>query len=450
MTVPSDQSPAQSSDQSPAQSSAQSPARPARAHIEDLAGYVVGSPDPYHAVAEAGRRLTAAGFTQLDETAAWELGPGGWFVIRDGSLIAWRLGEDVRPGTGWRIIGSHTDSPTFKVKPRPDIRTADGWQQVGVEIYGSPLLNSWLDRELGLAGRLVIDDGGAIRTELVRTGPIMRIPQLAPHLDRGVNDNGLKLDRQQHTAPVWGVGRPDRSVLGELAELAGVERDRVLGFDVTAYDTAAPAIFGAADEFLAAGRLDNLSSVHAGLTALIDAEPGASIPVLAAFDHEEVGSSTRSGAAGPLLADVLHRIGAAIGAADQDHHRALAGSICLSADTGHAVHPNYPAHHDPQHRPLLNEGPLLKINAVQRYATDAVGTAAWRRACATAGVQTQEFVSSNAIPCGTTIGPMTATRLGITTVDVGIPLLSMHSVRELAGTADAYDLSRAMRAFLSA
>jgi aspartyl aminopeptidase len=422
----------------------------ARAHIEDLGEYVDSSPGPFHAVAEAGRRLTTAGFTELDETAAWDLPPGGYFVIRDGSLVAWRLPEDVGPGTGWRIIGSHTDSPTFKLKPRPDIRTGDGWQQVGVEVYGSPLLNSWLDRELGLAGRLVIKDGARIRTELVRTGPIMRIPQLAPHLDRGVNDNGLKLDRQQHTAPVWGVGRPDRSILGHLAELAGVDRDHVLGYDVTAYDAAAPAIFGAAEEFLACARLDNLGSVHAGLVALIDSRPGSYIPVLAAFDHEEVGSSTRSGAAGPILADVLSRVGAALGYDSQDQLRALAGSICLSADAGHAVHPNYPGHHDPQNRPMLNGGPLLKINAAQRYATDAVGTAIWLQACAAAGVRTQEFVSNNAIPCGTTIGPMTATRLGITTVDVGIPLLSMHSVRELAGTEDAYDLSRAMREFLSA
>lgn len=421
----------------------------AHAHTTDLADYVVASPTAYHAVAEAGRRLTEAGFTQLDESESWQLGPGGYFVIRDGSLVAWRIGADVAPAAGFRIVGSHTDSPTFKLKPHPDVRTPDGWQQVGVEIYGGPLLNSWLDRELGLAGRLVIADGDDLGVELIKSGPIMRIPQLAPHLDRSVNDTGVKLDRQQHTLPVWGVSRPDRSILDHLAGLAGVDQDQVLGYDITAYDVQPPEIFGADQEFFASGRLDNLSSVHAGLIALQEAEVGAYIPVLAAFDHEEVGSATPSGAAGPVLENVLERIGLAIGAQGPDHLRSLAESVCLSADTGHAVHPNYPGHHDPQNRPLLNAGPLLKINAVQRYATDAVGTAVWRRACAAAGVRSQDFVSNNAVPCGSTIGPITATRLGITTVDVGAPLLSMHSARELAGVDDCYALSRAMSAFFA-
>ncbi|HEY9293012.1 MAG TPA: M18 family aminopeptidase [Microlunatus sp.] len=426
----------------------------ARTHTEDLAAFVVASPTPYHAVAEAARRLTAAGFSELDETATWELSAGGYFIIRDGSLVAWRIPAGATAGTGYRIVGSHTDTPTFKLKPRPDIRTADGWQQLGVEIYGGPLLNTWMDRDLGLAGRLVIADGdrsdpGSIKTVLVKTGAIMRIPELAPHLDRSVNE-ALKLDRQQHTAPIWGVSRPDRSILDHLAELAGADRDQLLGFDVTAYDTASPAIIGLDGEFFASGRLDNLSSVHASLAALEQADPGDHIPVLAAFDHEEAGSATPSGAAGPILESVLERISSALGAAGQDHLRALAASICLSSDTGHAVNPNYPGHHDPQHRPVLNGGPLLKVNAVQRYATDAVGTAVWRLACAAAGVPTQEFVSNNAVPCGSTIGPITATRIGITTVDVGAPLLGMHSARELAGVQDLYALSRVMRAFLAA
>lgn len=417
-------------------------------HIGDLASFVTSSPTAYHAVAEAGRRLTEAGFTRLDESQSWTLDPGGYFVIRDGSLVAWRIPERVEAAIGFRIVGSHTDSPTFKLKPHPDT-TADGWQQVGVEIYGGPLLNSWLDRELGLAGRLVITDDNGIRTELVQTGPIMRIPQLAPHLDRSVNDQGLKLDRQQHTLPVWGIGRPDRCVIDHLAQLASVGPEQVVGTDVVAYDTNAPSRFGVDQEFFASGRLDNLSSVHAGLTALLKSDAGDAIPMLAAFDHEEVGSGSTAGAAGPILADILARITAATGSGVDDHHRSLARSVCVSADTGHAVHPNYPGHHDPQNRPLLNAGPLLKINANQRYATDGVGAAIWRRACAAAGVPTQEFVSNNAVPCGSTIGPITATRLGITTVDVGIPLLSMHSARELAGRDDPYAIMAAMRAFLT-
>ena len=413
------------------------------AHAQDLIDYVASSPTSFHAAAEAGRRLSAAGFTRQDEAAEWDPSPGARFLIRDGSLLAWRIPVGASSTTGFRIVGAHTDSPTFKLKPRPDFTSA-GWQQLGVEVYGGPLLNSWLDRELGLAGRLVTRDR---EVRLVRTEAIMRLPQLAVHLDRSVNEDGVKLDRQAHLSPIWGLGDPSAEILDHLAELAGVESADVLGYDIVAFDTASGAVFGSRDEFLACGRLDNLSSVHAGLQALEQAPEGDHIEVLAAFDHEEIGSSSRSGAAGPILADTLTRIGAGLGARPEEHHRALATSICLSADAGHAVHPNYASRHDPQVRPLLNGGPLLKLNANQRYATDAIGTGIWRRACETAGVPTQEFVSNNTIPCGSTIGPITATRLGITTIDVGVPLLSMHSVRELAGVEDPYALSLAMGAF---
>ncbi|GAA3639739.1 M18 family aminopeptidase [Microlunatus ginsengisoli] len=412
-------------------------------HAHDLCDFVGASPSPYHAAAELSRRLAGAGFVQQREVDPWAAGSG--FVVRDGAVIAWRLPADAAPTTPFRIVGAHTDSPTFKLKPRPDLANA-GWQQLGVEVYGGPLLNSWLDRELGLAGRLVLISG---EHRLVRTEAIMRIPQLAIHLDRGVNDEGLKLDKQQHLSPVWGVDRRDLRILSHLAETVGVVADDVAGWDVVAFDTAAPAIFGTGQEFLASARLDNLSGVHAGLSALIEAPAAGAITVLAAFDHEEVGSETRSGAAGPFLADVLGRISYALGAGPDERRRALAGSVCLSIDAGHAVHPNYAGRHDPANHPLLGGGPLLKLNANQRYATDAVGAALWRRACRTAGVDTQEFVSNNAIPCGSTIGPITATRLGIRTVDVGLPLLSMHSARELAGTADPLALARGAAAFLA-
>jgi len=412
-------------------------------HVRDLGEFVVASPSSFHAVDEAARRLAAAGFVAQDEKDEWDASPGGHFVVRDGAVIAWRVPGGAGPTTGFRVVGAHTDSPTVKLKPAPDL-TAYGWQQLGVEIYGSPLLNSWLDRELGLAGRLVLSDG---HSRLVRTGAILRIPQLAVHLDRGVNDEGLQLNKQAHTAPVWSVGHPELSILDHLAQLVGGQGRDVLGYDVVVYDTAAPAVFGPHQEFFAAGRLDNLNSVHAGLTALISAEPGPHIQVLAAFDHEEVGSGSRSGASGPILSDVLGRISASLGASIDQWHRSLARSWCLSADAGHAVHPNYPGRHDPANLPVLNAGPLLKINANQRYATDGPGAALWRRVCAEAGVQTQEFVSNNNVPCGSTIGPLTATRLGIPTVDIGIPLLSMHSARELAGVEDPYALARAAAVF---
>src|SRR5512132_348518 len=414
-------------------------------HVADLAAFVEASPSPYHAVAEGARRLEAVGFAAQDESAEWNSEPGGHYVVRDGALVAWRIPDAARSFMPFRILGSHTDSTGFTLKPRPDTG-GYGWQQLGVEIYGAPLLNSWLDRELGLAGRLVLADGSTL---LVRTEAIMRIPQLAIHLDRSVNDEGLKLDKQTHTVPVWSVGHQGIQVLDHVAQAAGCSAGDLDGYDLRTYDTAAPAIFGPHQEFLASGQLDNLSSMHASIVALINATESDVIQMVAAFDHEELGSASRSGASGPLLVDILTRISAGLGATIDERHRSLAQSFCLSADTGHAIHPNYPGRHDPVNQPLLNSGPLCKINANQRYATDGKGAALWRRICRSAGIQTQEFVSNNAVPCGSTIGPLTATRLGIATVDVGIPLLSMHSARELAGTEDPLALTRAMELFLT-
>jgi aspartyl aminopeptidase len=413
-------------------------------HVSDLAAFVEASPSSHHAAAEGARRLALEGFAAQQESAPWSSEPGGHYVIRDGALIAWRIPNAPRSFMPFRILGSHTDSPGFTLKPRPD-RNGYGWQQLGIEIYGAPLLNSWLDRDLGLAGRLVLSDGS---TQLVRTEAIMRIPQLAIHLDRSVNDEGLKLDKQLHTAPVWSVGHPGIQVLDHVAKTAGCSAADIDGYDLRVYDTAKPAIFGPHQEFFASSRLDNLSSMHAGIVAMINADDGNAIQMIVAFDHEELGSASRSGASGPLLADILTRITDGLGATLDQRHRSLAETFCLSADTGHAIHPNYPNRHDPANQPLLNSGPLLKINTNQRYATDGRGMALWRRLCRRAGLRTQEFVTNNAVPCGSTIGPLTATRLGIATIDVGIPTLSMHSARELAGTDDPLALARAMEAFL--
>jgi len=419
-----------------------------RAHLDDFASFIQASPSSFHAAAEAARRLEAAGFTALDETAVWPTGPGRRYVVRDGAVIAWVEPGGASSTTPFRVVGAHTDSPGFKLKPKPTTGTR-GWVQAGVEVYGGPLFNSWLDRDLEFAGRLVTRSG---ETPLVRTGPLLRIPQLAVHLDRGVNAEGLKLDPQRHLAPVVGAGPLDQAdVLGHLAGLAGLSGSDVVGYDVVVADTAAPAVLGLSGELFAAGRMDNLSSTHAGLAALLataDAELDH-VAVFAAFDHEEVGSATPSGAAGPFLEDVLARVSAGLGADATDHRRALAASWCLSADAGHAVHPNYPERHDPANQPVVNGGPLLKINANQRYATDGLGAAEWVRACEQAGVPFQEFVSSNSVPCGSTIGPITATRLGIRTIDVGVPLLGMHSVRELCGVDDPASLSAAAAAFLA-
>ncbi|KRC58755.1 aminopeptidase [Agromyces sp. Root81] len=414
------------------------------AYIADFADFVRASPSSYHAAAEVARRLEEAGFERLDERAEWPATGGRRVVVRDGAVIAWVAPEAADGTTPFRILGAHTDSPSFKLKPRPS-SSSEGLLQAGVEVYGGPLLNSWLDRELELAGRIVTADGA---THLVRTGPLLRIPQLAIHLDREVN-KGLTLDKQRHVQPIWGAGA-DGDILGVLAASAGVTAEQVVGHDVLVADTQTPARFGLDDALFASGRMDNLSSVYAGLVALLAAPSDAAhISVLAAFDHEELGSESRSGASGPFLDDVLVRIGAGLGAGDVERRRAYAASWIVSSDAGHAVHPNYPDRHDPANRPALGGGPLLKLNANQRYASDAEGAGFWTRVCAQAGVPTQPFVSNNAIPCGSTIGPLSATRLGIRTVDVGVPLLSMHSARELAHVDDLVALGAAVTAFFS-
>jgi aspartyl aminopeptidase len=408
-------------------------------NINDLAAFVAASPSSYHAAAEVARRLSEAGFSEQRETEPWG-GARSGYVVRDGAIIAWRLPVQLASPVGFRIVGAHTDSPGFKLKPQPSA-SAFGWSQAAMEVYGGPLLNSWLDREFGLAGRVITGDGDV---RLVSTPAWLRIPQVAPHLDRSVNES-LHLDKQVHLKPVYATGSGD--LLAALAGTLGLRPDEIDGFDLFAAVTEAPAVIGLAEEFLASGRLDNLSSVHAGLAGLLAAEASDQAQVLACFDHEEIGSSTRSGASGPFLESVLTRIADSVGWVGDARSRAMANSFMISADAGHSVHPNYPGLHDPDHRPVMNSGVLLKINANQRYTTEGPGTARWLRICRAAGVPTQPFVSNNSVPCGSTIGPLSATRLGIESIDVGVPLLSMHSARELCGVQDAAWLAAALGAF---
>jgi aspartyl aminopeptidase len=411
---------------------------------QDLAAFLTAAPTPFHTVAEGVRRLAAAGFGEQPEAGPWEDGPGGRYLVRDGTLLAWFVPEVAPPGTPMRIFAAHTDSPTLKVKPRPDTGAA-GWRQVAVEVYGGALWNSWLDRDLGIAGRLALYDGSTVLVDVRR--PLLRVPQLAIHLDRQVNQ-GLKLDAQEHLLPVWGLGRPaEGDLIGFLAAEARVDPAEVAAHDLVVHELTPPARLGEHEELLAGPRLDNLASVHAGICALLAAADDASgvIPVFVGFDHEEIGSASATGAAGPLLETLLTRLAGGFDA----RGAAFAGSRCLSVDVTHAAHPNYLGHHDPNHRSVPNGGPALKVNANQRYATDAPGAAAWHRACRDAGAPTQVFVSKNTVPCGSTVGPILSTRLGIRTVDVGIPVLSMHSARELCGVHDPGHLAAAATAFLT-
>ncbi|MFF0789996.1 M18 family aminopeptidase [Streptomyces spiralis] len=424
-----------------------------RGHTDDLMSFLEASPSPYHAVANAAERLEKAGFRQVAETDAWDGTYGGKYVLRGGAIIAWYVPEGAAPHTPFRIVGAHTDSPNLRVKPLPDTG-AHGWRQVAVEIYGGPLMNSWLDRDLGLAGRLTLRDGSSRLVNIDR--PLLRVPQLAVHLDRSVSTEGLKLDKQRHLQPVWGLGNDvrDGDLIAFLEHESALPAGEVAGWDLMVHSVEPPAYLGRDQELVAGPRMDNLLSVHAGTAALVAVVTGPGggelpyIPVLAAFDHEENGSQSDTGADGPLLGDVLERSVFARGGSYEDRARAFAGTVCLSSDTGHAVHPNYAERHDPTHHPRAGGGPILKVNVNNRYATDGSGRAVFTAACEKAGVPFQSFVSNNSMPCGTTIGPITAARHGIRTVDIGVAILSMHSARELCAADDPFLLANALVAFL--
>jgi len=409
--------------------------------LDDLLSHLDECVTPHHTVERVARTLSERGFSELPEPVATPTRRG--YLRHDGLLIAWNSPEGVDPS--FRILGAHTDSPCLKVKPKPD-SSAFGWRQVGVEVYGGVLNNSWLDRDLGVAGRVILDDGSA---RLVRSRhPLLRIPQLAVHLDREVNDRGLVLDRQVHLFPVTGTGE-GRGVTGWLSDELGVSAERIAAWDLSLFDTTPAAVVGMDSDLLASGRIDNQVSCWASVGALLDADPTATA-VVALFDHEEVGSESVTGASGPWLERVLRMLGTNIGTPTDptSFDRLLSRSECLSADCAHAVHPNYPDRHEPAHRPLPNVGPVLKINANQRYATSDVTGARFVAACRAAGVRQQVFVSKNSMPCGSTIGPLASTRLGIPTADVGAPQLSMHSAREMCGASDPRLLREALTAFL--
>ncbi|QDQ96855.1 M18 family aminopeptidase [Tomitella fengzijianii] len=427
-----------------------------------LCEFIDASPSPFHACETAAARLRAAGFRELDETDSWPEEPGGYFLIRGGSLIAWRsrghrtetfvpTAYAARP---FRIIGAHTDSPNLRVKQHPEIDSA-GWRMVGLEPYGGAWLNSWLDRDLGVSGRLAVSAGRGVEHRLVRVDqPVLRVPQLAIHLSE--DRKGVQLDPQRHVDAVYGLGSwadgPEGGFLGMLADRAGVPAQSVLGWELMTHDLAPSALTGADGELVSAPRLDNQATCYAGLSALLDAaaeEQDAADPVLVLFDHEEVGSMSARGAFSDLLGTVLERVVLARGGGRDDYLRALAGSLCVSGDMAHATHPNYAERHEPRHTILAGGGPVLKVNQNLRYASDATGAAEFALACERAGVPLQRYVHRADLPCGSTIGPITASRTGITTVDVGAPQLAMHSARELMAASDVAAYAAALAAFLA-
>jgi aspartyl aminopeptidase len=404
--------------------------------LSSLFRFLDESPTPFHVAATSVSLLEQKGFAH-QKSFSDELQTKGYF-IRDGAIIAWSLGAKKAP---LRIIGAHTDSPNLRVQPNPNIHNA-GWSQLGIEIYGGVLLNSWLDRDLGIAGRVLFTDGTS--TLFADHSAIARVPQLAIHLDREVNERGVQLDKHQHTVPVWGTNAPSFQEW-----LSGkVNRTDIAFYDAHLFDINPATLLGVDNSLIASARLDNQLSCWSALQAITSTESEYNV-IVVLNDHEEVGSESMTGAAGPMLESVVEAILNHHSVSPMEKHDLLSASWCLSADNAHAVHPNYQERHDPRHGPRVNEGAALKLNGNQRYATTSRGAAHIRNIAKAVDAPLQVFVSRNNMPCGSTIGPITSTRLGIEAIDIGAPQLSMHSARELSGAQDPDHLVSLMSGFIA-
>ncbi|WP_088189048.1 M18 family aminopeptidase [Desulfosporosinus sp. FKA] len=408
-----------------------------------LLQFIEESPSPFHAVESVKQMLMPHGFSSLNLSDKWSLVPGGkYFVTRNNSaIIAFIIGEGDLESTGFHLIGTHTDSPSFRIKPMPEIPT-EGYLKLNVETYGGPILNTWLDRPLSIAGRVILRGTSNFhpQSNLFRSAqPFLVIPNVAIHLNRKVNE-GFELNKQKDLLPLLAQIKEKLQQEGVLVEyLANTfhcSKNDILDFDLFLHDHQKGCFVGLQQEFISSGRLDDLAMVHAGVSALIKAKTGLPTQVLACFDHEECGSTSKQGAASPFLAHVLERILLAQKKDREAFFRALEHSFYLSADMTHALHPNAGERHDPIHHPLLNNGPVIKYSANQSYATDAESAAIFSSLCHSINVPVQKFVNRSDERGGSTIGPITSTHLDFRSVDIGNPILAMHSVRELAGTKD--------------
>jgi aspartyl aminopeptidase len=411
-----------------------------------LLDFIDASPSPWHAGEEMTARCAQAGAELLNEDDRWQLRPGGFYVVRRGqsSVIAFRLGHAAGP---LRAIGAHTDSPGFRIKPEGSLMRA-GVESVGVEIYGGPILATFADRDLSVAGRVVVDTDAGPAVRLFRhPAPLLRLPNLAIHMNRDVNTQGLRFDAHDQLPLLFRLPGDDEPGFREwLASQLDVTGEAVRAWELAVYDTQPGSLFGPEQEFVADSQLDNLASCHAALETLLAANPDSGVALVAAFDHEEVGSESYKGAAGNFLGECLRRIAAV---AEFDAPALLSQGWMLSADMAHAWNPGFAAAYDESHAPLVNRGPAIKINARQRYATDAEGEAYFAELCRRADVPCQRYVHRASLPCGSTIGPIASTRLGLRTVDVGNPMWAMHSARESAGALDHGYLIRAFDEFFA-
>lgn len=411
--------------------------------VQDLLDFIAQSPTPFHATHNLLGMMLDAGFFQLSESDDWRCEPNQGYVVsrNDSSIIAFKTGQDINQGI--RMIGAHTDSPCLRIKPNPEIRK-HGYLQLGVEVYGGVLLHPWLDRDLSIAGRVSgLDKNGQLSHQLIDIKKAIGIiPNLAIHLDNKANKD--KTINKQTDLPLIIAQDQERTFKELLMDYCDSTLDRILEYDLSCYDTQPPSIVGLNEEFICSARLDNLLSSYIGARALIDADSDQACLYISS-DHEEVGSASACGADGPFLKSVIERL---IESPEQ-RTKTIDQSLLVSCDNAHGIHPNYADKHDENHGPILNKGPVIKSNSNQRYATNSVSSAKFQAICEQADVPLQRFVVRSDMACGSTIGPITATGLGIETLDIGAPQWAMHSIRETAGAKDCDYLYRSLIAFLA-
>lgn len=410
--------------------------------------FLDASPSCYHAAANVAEALLQAGYTRLYEGEPWQLAEGGrYFVLRGGaSVIAFRIPK--RDFRGFMIAAGHSDSPTFKMRETAEIPAAGGCLRLSVEPYGGMVMRSWLDRPLSVAGRVVVREEGRLTARLVNVDrDLLVIPSVAIHMDREVN-KGTALKANVDMLPLFGMGKEPGAFRRLIAEEAETEEENLISTDLFLYPRQTAALTGAAKEFVASPRLDDLQCVFGCLEGFLAAEDSESVPVLAVFHNEEVGSSTRQGADSTFLTDVLRRINDAMGRTEEEYRAAVANSFLVSADNAHAIHPNHPEYADGREFPVLNGGVVVKYNAAQRYTTDGVSDAVFRQVCREAGVPVQRYSNRADLPGGSTLGNISTAHLSVHSVDIGLPQLAMHAAYEVAGAKDTAYLAQAMTAYL--
>ncbi len=422
--------------------------------ISDLMQFLDASPVNFLAAEEICSRLDSAGFNALDSSKAWNLQPGGkYYITKNGSaVIAFVLGTE-GPASGYKIISAHSDSPGFRIKPNAEMRCEGNVVKLNTEVYGGPILYTWFDRPLSIAGRVILRSDSPLHP-LARTvrisRPLLTIPHLAIHFNRAVNE-GNPLSKQKDMLPVIGIINKtlesDKLLLNLVAKELKVSVEDILDFDLSLYDTTPACLLGLENEFITSGRLDDLSMVHAALTALIGSSDTRMTRIMAIFDNEETGSGTKQGAASPMLINLLHRINGCLGGTEEDLMRAIAISFMVSADNAHALHPNYVEKQDPTNHPLLGGGPVIKINANCKYMTDADSAASFRSICELADVPYQYFVNHSDVAGGSTLGNILTSQIDLRGVDMGAAIWAMHSVRETAAAADHAYITRAFSTF---